>query len=43
MVLDTTLEDESGLEVLWLCDSLEEFSLAGTGVNGDPEVPNTGK
>ena len=41
MVLDTTLEEESGFEVL-CCDSLAPFSLV-TGVKGEPEVPNTGK
>ena len=38
MVLETTLDEDSGLEVLWA--SLESLL---TGVKGDPEVPNTGK
>ena len=38
IVLDTTLEEDSGLEVLW--GSLASFP---TGVKGDPEVPKTGK
>ena len=38
MVLDTTLEEDSGLEVL--CGSLASLP---TGVKGEPEVPNTGK
>ena len=37
-MLETTLEEDSGLEVLR--GSLESLL---TGVNGEPEVPNTGK
>ena len=38
MVLETTFDDDSGLEVL----RVSLLSLL-TGVKGEPEVPNTGK
>merc|ERR1712106_833201 len=38
IVLETTLEEDSGLDMLW-----NSFGSLPTGVKGDPEVPKTGK
>ena len=38
IVLETTLEEDSGLDMLW-----RSLGSLPTGVKGDPEVPKTGK